>query len=233
MSDIMLLFFAGVKERIGSSKIEYHTESNITVEELRQNLAHDYPQAADAMTHAIVAVNREFAADSDKIPDGAEVAIFPPVSGGSDGPDYIQISPEPIEVESILSHITFPTTGGICTFSGVVRGITERENRRTDTLEYDAYVPMAEAKMRQIAEEIHRRWPAVEAVALVQRIRMMLPGDHAVLVACSASHRDTGIFEAAHFGIDRLKEITPVWKKEIGPGGEEWVEGEYHPAKGE
>jgi molybdopterin synthase catalytic subunit len=54
-----------------------------------------------------------------------------------------------------------------------------------------------------------------------------------VLIACSAGHRDTGVFDAARYGIDRLKEIVPVWKKEVGPQGKEWVEGEYFPAKGD
>jgi molybdopterin synthase catalytic subunit len=92
---------------------------------------------------------------------------------------------------------------------------------------------MAESKMRQVAEEIRARWPAVQGIAIVQRIGRLEPGTPTVLIACSAAHRDTGVFEAARYGIDRLKEIVPVWKKEVGPGGEQWVEGEYHPRPGE
>jgi molybdopterin synthase catalytic subunit len=69
----------------------------------------------------------------------------------------------------------------------------------------------------------------VEGIAIVQRIGRLDPGTPTVLIACSAAHRDTGVFEAARYGIDRLKEIVPIWKKEVGPGGEEWVEGKYTP----
>jgi len=120
----------------------------------------------------------------------------------------------------------------------MVRGVTQRERDRlgpheTMRLEYEAYVPMAEAKMKQVAEEIRAQWPSVEGIAIVQRIGPLEPGTPTVLIACSAAHRDTGVFEAARYGIDRLKEIVPVWKKEIGPNGEVWVEGHYTPTVGD
>jgi molybdopterin synthase catalytic subunit len=87
--------------------------------------------------------------------------------------------------------------------------------------------------MRQIAEEIRQRWPTVEGIALVQRIGHLDPGTPTVVIACTAPHRDTGVFEAARYGIDRLKEIVPVWKKEVSPQGETWIEGKYMPKPGE
>ena len=81
--------------------------------------------------------------------------------------------------------------------------------------------------------EIRERWPSVEGVAIVQRIGKLMPGTPTVLIACTAGHRDTGVFEAARYGIDRLKQIVPIWKKEVGPEGEEWVEGDYFPSPGE
>ena len=116
----------------------------------------------------------------------------------------------------------------------MVRGVTARgDAHETDYLEYEAYRPMAEAKMQQIAGEIRRKWPSVEGIALVQRIGRLFPGTPTVLIACTAPHRDTGVFEAARYGIDRLKEIVPVWKKEVSPDGEFWVEGEHPPAGGD
>jgi molybdopterin synthase catalytic subunit len=112
----------------------------------------------------------------------------------------------------------------------MVRGVTKRDNpHETSYLEYEAYKPMAEGKMHQVANEIRQRWPDVQGVAIVQRVGRLDPGTPTVLIACTAAHRDTGVFEAARYGIDRLKEIVPVWKKEVGPDGETWVEGEYHP----
>jgi molybdopterin synthase catalytic subunit len=71
----------------------------------------------------------------------------------------------------------------------------------------------------------------VEGIAIVQRIGRLEPGSPTVLIACTAAHRDSGVFEAARYGIDRLKEIVPIWKKEFGPTGEAWVEGSYHPGE--
>jgi molybdopterin synthase catalytic subunit len=115
----------------------------------------------------------------------------------------------------------------VCTFTGTVRGVSA--DHETAQLHYEAYTPMAEAKMKQVADEIRARWPTVQGIAMVQRVGRLQVGEFTVLIAVSAGHRDQGVFEAARYGIDRLKEIVPVWKKEIGPAGEHWVEGHYQP----
>ena len=89
---------------------------------------------------------------------------------------------------------------------------------------------MALAKMRQVAAEIREQWPKVQGIAIAQRLGLLEVGQNTVLIACSSAHRDDGCFEAARYGIDRLKEIVPVWKKEISPDGESWIEGDYHPS---
>lgn len=135
-----------------------------------------------------------------------------------------------LDLDDLVSQITLPEAGAACLFTGMVRGITARTDpHQTEYLEYEAYQPMAEAKMRQVAEEIRQRWPSVLGIAMVQRIGRLYPGTPTVLIAVSAAHRDTGVFEAARYGIDRLKEIVPVWKKEVGPDGQAWVEGDYIP----
>ncbi len=140
------------------------------------------------------------------------------------------IAASSLDLDALLARITLPSTGAACIFTGMVRGVTHRDNpHETVYLEYEAYQPMAEAKMRQVADEIRTRWPSVEGIAIVQRIGRLDPGTPTVLIACTAAHRDTGVFDAARYGIDRLKEIVPVWKKEVGPHGESWVEGEYVP----
>jgi molybdopterin synthase catalytic subunit len=149
-------------------------------------------------------------------------------------PTIFSITEAEIDIDFLLDQITLPSTGAAAIFSGMVRGVTSRDDpHETIYLEYEAYVPMAEAKMKQVADEIRARWPTVEGVAIVQRIGRLYPRTPTVLIACTAAHRDTGVFDAARYGIDRLKEIVPVWKKEVGPHGETWIEGETFPKPGE
>ena len=149
-------------------------------------------------------------------------------------PTVFSITESEIDLNDLLEEITLTSTGAAAIFTGMVRGETRRgDSHETQYLEYEAYVPMAEIKMKQVADEIRERWPSIEGVAIVQRVGRLHPKTPTVLIACTAAHRDTGVFEAARYGIDRLKEIVPIWKKEVGLSSEEWVEGEYFPKPGE
>jgi len=151
-----------------------------------------------------------------------------------DFPTIFSITEDELDLNDLLAKITLTSTGAAAIFTGMVRGITSRDNpHETAYLEYEAYVPMAESKMKQVADEIRARWPIVEGIAIVQRIGKLYPKTPTVLIACTAAHRDTGVFDAARYGIDRLKEIVPVWKKEVSLDGEFWVEGDYIPKRGE
>ena len=151
-----------------------------------------------------------------------------------DLPTIFSITEDEIDLNDLLSKITLVSTGAAAIFTGMVRGETSRgEAHKTEYLEYEAYIPMAEAKMKQVSDEIRAKWPVVEGIAIVQRIGRLYPKTPTVLIACTAAHRDTGVFDAARYGIDRLKEIVPVWKKEVSPDGEFWVEGNYVPKAGE
>jgi len=148
----------------------------------------------------------------------------------SNFPTIYSITESEIDLNDLLEKITLSSTGAAAIFTGMVRGITSRDDpHETVYLEYESYVPMAEAKMKQVADEIREKWESIEGIAIVQRIGKLYPKTPTVLIACTAAHRDTGVFEAARYGIDRLKEIVPVWKKEVGPNGEEWIEGDYIP----
>ena len=149
-------------------------------------------------------------------------------------PTIFSITEDEIDLNDLLAQITITSTGAAAIFTGMVRGVTSRDDpHETSFLEYEAYIPMAEAKMKQVAEEIRAKWSVIEGIAIVQRIGKLYPRTPTVLIACTAAHRDTGVFEAARYGIDRLKEIVPVWKKEVSPSGEEWIEGDYIPKDGE
>lgn len=151
-----------------------------------------------------------------------------------DFPTIFSITEDEIDLNNLLAKITLTGTGAAAIFTGMVRGETQRgDAHETEYLEYEAYIPMAEEKMKQVAQEIRARWTSVEGIAIVQRVGKLYPRTPTVLIACTAAHRDTGVFEAARYGIDRLKEIVPIWKKEVSPTGEAWVEGDYFPKAGE
>jgi len=149
-------------------------------------------------------------------------------------PLFYSVTEDEIDLNDLLAKITLTSTGAAAIFAGMVRGETKRgDAHNTEYLEYEAYIPMAEEKMKQVAEEIRTKWSTVEGIAIVQRIGKLYPKTPTIMIACTAAHRDTGVFEAARYGIDRLKEIVPIWKKEVGPNGDEWVEGDYIPKAGE
>jgi MoaE-MoaD fusion protein len=233
-SRIRVLFFASFREYTGVRQIELVLPEGIRMKDFRLRLIDQFPSLATHLDHALISINHQFAFDEDQIPAGAEVAIFPRVSGGEvlSPPTIFAITDQELDLDQLLAQITLPASGAACIFTGMVRGLTTRENpHETEYLEYEAYQPMAEAKMQQVAQEIRQLWPAVQGIAIVQRIGRLYPLTPTVVIACTAPHRDSGVFEAARYGIDRLKEIVPVWKKEIGSQGEEWKEGEYVPGK--
>ncbi len=234
MPILTILFFATLKERAGTNRAQVELPDGARVKDLKEHLLAAYPGLAAYSGAMLVSMNKQFAFDEDEIPSGAEIAVFPPVSGGGedDLPTIFAITEDELDLDDLLARITLTATGAACVFAGMVRGVTRRDDpHETVYLEYEAYKPMAEAKMRQVADEIRERWPAVQGIAIVQRVGRLYPRTPTVLIACTAAHRDTGVFDAARYGIDRLKEIVPVWKKEVGPQGEEWVEGDYLPRK--
>jgi molybdopterin converting factor subunit 1 len=233
-----VLFFATLRERTGIREISIEFPQGSHISDIKKTILEKYPAIGQLMDTMIVALNHQFAFDEDVVPNEAEIAMFPPVSGGETRgekfPTIIAVTADEIDLNKIVAEITLSTTGATCIFSGIVRKETNRgAGRTTEWLEYDAYRGMAEIKLKQICAEIRSRWHDIEGVALVQRIGTLMPGTVSVIVVCSSSHRDSGIFEATRYGIDRLKEILPVWKKEVSEDGEEWIEGEYFPQRGE
>ncbi len=131
-----------------------------------------------------------------------------------------RVTAEPLSAEALADLVTVPDAGGVTVFLGVVRD--NNAGRRVVSLEYEAHVPMAEAKMKEIGEAVHRRWPGVRQVAMAHRIGRLAIGEASVVIAVSAAHRHDA-FEACHFAIDRLKETVPIWKREIFEDGAVWV----------
>jgi molybdopterin synthase catalytic subunit len=226
---IDILYFATLRDLIGQRKEKLEVPNGSTIADLKSKLGERGERIAIAVDVALFSINREFAFAEEMLHEGDEVGVFPPVSGGSPS-TILKVTEAKLDLDGIVASITSETTGAVCTFTGIVRAKTSKpESHETAYLEYEAYEAMAEEKLQQVSDEIRKQWPAVEGVAIVQRLGHLEPGTPTVLIACSAGHRDSGVFEAARYGIDRLKQIVPIWKKEVGPSGESWIEGEYRP----
>jgi molybdopterin synthase catalytic subunit len=211
------------------SSLDIEVKQSMRVSDIRRLLAEKYPGIETRLGHALTAINQEYTTQDEFIHAGDEIAFFPPVSGGS-APTICMISQDEPNLNELLQKITSLDTGAAVIFTGFVRGRTiGGDFPSTRALFYEAYQPMAEKMMHQIASEMREKWTDLFGVALIQRVGQLDPMDITVIVACTAGHRDSGAFEAARYGIDRLKEIVPIWKKEIGDNGEEWIEGHSHP----
>ena len=135
-----------------------------------------------------------------------------------------EITTRAITADEVLARLVEPSVGGVTAFVGVVRGRTD--GRETEYLLYEAYPQMAEEQLRQIGGEIQDRWPSIREVAIVHRIGRLEIGETIVVIAVSSAHRQE-TFDATHYAVDRLKEIVPIWKKEIWEDGEAWKSEEH------
>ena len=131
----------------------------------------------------------------------------------------IEITRDALDSGAISAKVTQPTDGAIVTFVGVTRNHTG--DRNVLYLEYEAYRPMADNMLAQVAEEMKAKWPVSE-VAISHRLGRLEIGEASLVVAVAASHRKEA-FEACQYSIDRIKKIVPIWKKEFFEGGEVWV----------
>jgi len=132
-----------------------------------------------------------------------------------------EITTEPISVDEVNDRVAARSIGAITSFTGVVRDRTGE--REVEFLEYEAYPEMAETMLAQIGAEIQQRWPQIKAVSIVHRTGRLAVGEVSVVIAVAAAHRlDT--FDACRYAIDRLKIVVPIWKREVGPSGEVWMQ---------
>ncbi|MGO0061338.1 molybdenum cofactor biosynthesis protein [Brevibacillus fluminis] len=213
---VKILLFAALAERAGKRELLIEAAESATVHALLETIGCDYPQLAELLPNCFVSVNQEYANPDTTISPNDEVAILPPVSGGED--PRFQITEQPISADALVKLVSNPRAGAILTFVGTVREFTH--GQRTVSLTYEAYVPMAVQKMQQVASEIKERWPHAE-VAMHHRIGNLSIEDIAVVIAVATPHRDES-FEAGRYAIERLKQIVPIWKKEMWEDGSEW-----------
>ena len=182
-----------------------------------------FPQAAGMRESVMYAVNAEYVQADFPVTSRDSVALIPPVSGGAegDGGGLFRIVEEAISADALHALVLQPEAGAVAVFLGVVRD--NNLGREVDYLEYDAYPEMAERVMGRIGEEIRARWDVTE-VAMQHRVGRLEIGEASVGVAVSSAHRAEAT-DACRYGIDRLKAVVPIWKKEVWSDGEEWIEG--------
>ena len=207
MASVTLRLFAGLRELAGRSSIEL--EDVATVADVWPLL-----ELGAEPGGLLYAVNREYVERAHVLADGDEVALIPPVSGGS-----FRLMPEPLDAAAVLRDVESPDAGGIASFVGTVR----RRSRDRDVLhlDYEAYEEMAEEMLARLGAELTERH-GLTAVAIHHRLGRVEIGEPSVVIAVSAPHRAAAL-DACREAIETLKTSIPLWKKEVYSGGEEWI----------
>jgi molybdopterin converting factor subunit 1 len=215
---ISVLYFAVFRERMGRDQETFELAAGSTVANAIDALAAANPPIAKLRGRFRVAVNQDFVDETQLLAEGDELALIPPVAGGS-ARRHVELTGNTLSLDRCIAAVRGPGMGGIVTFTGMVRlhshGVT------IDHLEYEAYAPMATKVMRALCDEIEAE-VAGARVAVEHRVGRLEIGDIAVVIAVAAPHRAEA-FTACRAMIDRLKDRVPIWKKEVGTHGEEWV----------
>jgi MoaE-MoaD fusion protein len=204
---VTVRLFAGLRERAGKGTLELEDVARVADVWTRLELGEEPPGLLYALNRAYVDRDAELA-------DGDEVALIPPVSGGS----FLLVE-GPLDVAAVLREVESPEAGAVASFIGTVR----RHSRGRDVmhLDYEAYEEMAEEMLAQLGSELTERH-GLTAVAIRHRLGRVEIGEASVAIAVSAPHRSAAL-DACREAIETLKTSIPLWKKEVYEGGEEWI----------
>jgi MoaE-MoaD fusion protein len=227
-----VLFFASLVDLVGRDEATLELTEEVSVAELLDRLERQFPELKKFERRFRVALNQNFVDNDGSVSPGDEVALIPPVSGGSSPHVRAAIKSEPLDTTALTREVMNTACGAVVSFLGTVRDLTG--DQITDKLHYTAYESMAQKELLDICRQACRRW-ALGGAVVEHRVGQLEPGEIAVVACCSAPHRAEA-FEAARFLIDATKERVPLWKKEFGPDGTAWLEGDARvpsPADGE
>jgi MoaE-MoaD fusion protein len=220
---VRVRLFARLREQAGTETEMLELPAASTLADVYDGLRKRHPALETDRGAVRVALNQEFSDWTAPVQDGDEVAFIPPVSGGAHGVGVLfELTADPLDARRLEAAIAHKSAGAICTFTGVVRDSSR--GRSVTHLDYEAYAEMATAQMRKIGDEIAERWPEAR-VAMAHRTGRLEIGEASVVVAVSCPHRAEAI-AACKWGIDRLKESVPIWKKEHAADGTYWIEGD-------
>ena len=219
-----VLFFGQLKEIVGAAEDSFEAAAGARLEDLYASYARKFPRLAEFRASVAASINQEYAPWDAEPRAGDEIAFLPPVSGGASDAfeDIVRIVRTKIATEEIVASLKAAEDGAVAAFEGVVRN--QSRGKSTLYLEYEAYESMALAKMREIAAEMHTQF-AIDRLAMVHRLGRLEIGETSVLIAVSSAHR-AAAFDACRYGIDTLKRVVPIWKKEFFADGAVWSEGE-------
>lgn len=227
---IRVLFFGLLKDICGRAEDLLELPEGSTAGSVFDHYATAFPRLRAMASSIVLARNHEFSPVTQQVFDGDEVALLPPVSGGAYSSEiedpighFFAITREVLDPRAVEARILQGFDGAIVTFAGVVRNNTR--DRATLRLEYECYEPMAIRKMAEIGREIAGQF-AISRIAMLHRLGTLEIGEASVIVVVVSPHRKAA-FDAALEGINRLKRLVPVWKKEFFEDGEVWVEGDW------
>jgi molybdopterin synthase catalytic subunit len=209
---VTVRLFAGLRERAGTARVDL--EDVTRIEDVWPALGRSGIEMGAEPPGLLYAVNREYVEPGRELADGDEVALIPPVSGGS-----LQLVLGPLDVAAVVHDVESPEAGAIASFVGTVR----RHSRSRDVLhlEYEAFEEMAEEMLERLAAGLTERH-GLCAVAIHHRLGRVEIGEASVVIAVSAPHRSAAL-DACREAIETLKATIPLWKKEVYAGGEEWI----------
>jgi molybdopterin synthase catalytic subunit len=224
---VRVLFFGVLKDLLSSSGESVTLPEGATVADLAEQL-HRAGSAEHPVWGALaVAVNREYASRSAVLHEGDEVALLPPVSGGSDdaAEPIVALIRERIDRDALVAKLKQPSDGAVVVFDGIVRDNTR--GRKTLYLDYEAYEEMALAQMQKLALEAAEKYP-IDCVGIVHRLGKLEIGESSIVIVVTSAHR-AAAFDACRWLIDTLKRTVPIWKKEHFADGAVWTDGEPFP----
>jgi MoaE-MoaD fusion protein len=240
---VRVLFFGMLKDFAGKASDSLDLPEGGLVRDVLSHYLSEIPRLKDSLASLAVAVNQEYAGPETVLKSGDEVALLPPVSGGSEGGTpspsaslragsqpagrrrYASIVRAPIDTQGVLDRIKRAEDGAAVVFEGVVRNQTR--GRRTLYLDYEAYEEMAVQQMEGLAGQARKQFQ-VREVALVHRLGRLEIGETSVLIVVASAHR-AAAFDACRWLIDTLKRTVPIWKKEYFEDGAVWADGEQFP----
>jgi molybdopterin converting factor subunit 1 len=223
---VRVLVFGAAREMVGSDQLELSLSAPATAESALREILAVYPELRRFGRSLLFAVNQEYASPGMQVREGDELAIFPPVSGGSPHDrDFYELTAGPINVGETARRVVVPECGATVTLDGYVREWTR--GRKTSYLVYEAYAPMAISELRRLGWQAHELFD-ISHIGIVHRTGRLEVGETSVVIAVSAPHRRAA-FQACEWAIKELKRTVPIWKKEFFEDGEIWVEGEGAP----